>query len=106
MRIIRVFPRRTRATPDDDPVRVGPPGLFNEADEVHVSVTFTWDRERAEQLAHQWERVAPVKIGGVGWRSRSIPSATPAGSSFSVGISGAATRSPRAAARGAPADNL
>ena len=65
MKLIRVFPRRTRATPDDDLVRVGcGPGLFDEADEVHVSVTWTWDLPAAEELARQWEHVAPVKIGG------------------------------------------
>lgn len=64
-RIIRVFPRRTAATPDDDFVRVATgPGLFDEADEVHVSVTFTWDIPAAERLAKAWEPVAPVKIGG------------------------------------------
>ncbi len=64
-RIIRVFPRRTAATPDDELVRIGtPPGLFDEADEVHVSVTFTWDLKAAEKLAHQWGPVAPVQIGG------------------------------------------
>jgi hypothetical protein len=68
-RLIRVFPRKTRATPDDDLVRFGPPDLFDFADEVHVSLTFTWDRAKAERLAEQWQRVAPVKIGGVGWRT-------------------------------------
>jgi hypothetical protein len=64
-RIIRVFPRRTAATPDDEMVRVNtPPGLFDEADEVHVSVAFTWDLPTAEKLAHQWGAVAPVQIGG------------------------------------------
>jgi len=64
MRIIRVFPRRTKATPVDDLVRTGPPGLFDEADEVHISVTFTFDLPRAEWLAKQWADVALVKIGG------------------------------------------
>jgi len=40
------------------------PGLFDEADRVHVSVAFTWDLSRAEWLARQWERVAPVELGG------------------------------------------
>lgn len=75
--IIRVFPRRTKATPNDDMVRFGSPDLFDRADEVHISVTFTWDHDRAEQLAHQWERVAPVKIGGVGWRSEEFPFGDP-----------------------------
>jgi hypothetical protein len=63
-KLIRVFPSRTKATPDDDLARFGPPDLFDRADEVHVSVTFTCDRPAAERLAAQWERVAPVKIGG------------------------------------------
>lgn len=65
MRIIRVFPRKTNATPVDDLVRIGcVPGLFDEADEVHVSVTFTWDLPFAERLAQAWSCVAPVRIGG------------------------------------------
>lgn len=67
MRIIRVFPRRTKATPDDDLARFGPPQLFDEADEVHVSVTFTYDKAIAEELAEQWKYVAPVKVGGVAY---------------------------------------
>lgn len=65
MQIIRVFPRKTNATPDDDLVRIGTePGLFDEADEVHVSVTFTWDLPLAEKLVKAWSCVAPVRIGG------------------------------------------
>jgi hypothetical protein len=64
MRLIRVFPRRTRATPNDDLARVGLPTMFDEADEVHISVAFTWDIPLAERLAREWEAVAPVKIGG------------------------------------------
>ncbi|MDE2097996.1 MAG: hypothetical protein KGL39_12155 [Patescibacteria group bacterium] len=67
MRLIRVFPRRTKATPDDDLAYIGPPDLFAEADEVHVSVTFTWDKPAAERLAEQWRYVAPVKVGGVAY---------------------------------------
>ena len=64
MKIIRVFPRKTKATPIDELVRINrPPGLFDEADEVHISVAFTWDLPRAEWLAKQWKSVAPVKIG-------------------------------------------
>lgn len=65
MKIIRVFPRRTNATPIDGLAIVGrTPGLFDEADEVHVSVTWTYDLPAAERLAKQWAAVAPVKIGG------------------------------------------
>jgi len=64
-RILRVFPRRTRATPIDEGVRVGqPPGMLDAADEVHVSVAFSWDIPMAEWLCAQWESVAPVQIGG------------------------------------------
>jgi hypothetical protein len=64
-RISRVFPRRTKATPDDELAYVGSPNLFAEGDEVHISVTFTWDKASAERLAEEWRFVAPVKIGGV-----------------------------------------
>ena len=64
MKIIRVFPTKTKLTPDDDMVRFGPPGFFDSADEVHISVLFTWDKKHAEWLAKQWEPVAKVKIGG------------------------------------------
>jgi hypothetical protein len=77
MRLIRVFPGKTKATPDDALARFGPPDLFDEADEVHISVSFTWHRERAERLAHEWQHVAPVKIGGVGWRSAEFPHGDP-----------------------------
>jgi len=67
MRLIRVFPRKTKASPDDDLAYFGPPDLFAEADEVHVSVTFTADKPIAEQLAADWRHVAPVKVGGVAY---------------------------------------
>jgi len=72
MKLIRVFPRRTKATPDDDLVRFGPPGLFDDADRVHVSVTFTYDKAIAEQLAEQWRHVAPTEIGGVAYGDNSL----------------------------------
>ena len=65
MKIIRVFPTKTNATPTDELVRIhATPSFFDEADEVHISVTFTWDIPWAEWAAKQWERVAPVKVGG------------------------------------------
>jgi hypothetical protein len=69
-RIIRVFPRKTRATPTDALAYFGPPDRVAEADEVHVSVTFTYDKAFAEYLAEQWKHVAPVKIGGVAYGDR------------------------------------
>lgn len=66
MRVARVFPRKTVATPDDSLVFFGPPTLgLPEIDEVHVSVTFTYDKPKAEELAYQWGAVGvPVKLGG------------------------------------------
>lgn len=64
-KIIRVFPHKTRATPIDEDVRIRTtPGLFDNADEVHISVTFSWDLPWAEWAANQWKVVAPVKVGG------------------------------------------
>jgi hypothetical protein len=64
-RIIRVFPRKTMATPTDALAVVSrAPEPSDEADEVHVSVTFEWDLQKAEVLAEQWKSVAPVKVGG------------------------------------------
>ena len=65
MRIARVFPRHTSQSPTDELAFFEGPGLFPpEVDEVHVSVSFTYDIARADWLAKQWEGIAPVKIGG------------------------------------------
>jgi hypothetical protein len=67
VRLIRVFPRRTKATPNDRLAYFGPPDRLAEADEVHVDCTFTWDKPAAERLAEQWRFVAPTKLGGVAY---------------------------------------
>jgi len=72
MRLIRVFPRKTKASPDDELAYFGPPDFFAEADEIHVSVTFSYDKAIAERLAEQWKYVAPVKIGGVAYGDNSL----------------------------------
>jgi len=65
LKIARVFPRVTKATPNDELCFYdSPPADLPEIDEVHISVTFTYDMDKAEILAEQWQRVAPVKIGG------------------------------------------
>ena len=71
MRILRVFPRSTLATPDDTRAFVGDPPLEcmrpdpATIDEVHISVAFTWDIERAYRLVKAWGEFYPiVKIGG------------------------------------------
>jgi len=63
-RIIRVFPRRTSATPTDELAYVGLPDLWVEADLVQISVAFGWDLPQAEGLAREWRRIAPVEMGG------------------------------------------
>ena len=65
MKIARVFPRKTNASPTDDLSFFGLPSMFlPHIDEVHVSVTFDWDKKRAEWLAKNWEQIAPTRIGG------------------------------------------
>jgi hypothetical protein len=66
MRIIRVFPRKTTYTPIDDLAFIGDPPLFRPpADEVHVSVTFTWDIPEGKRLQAAWSQYYPVvKLGG------------------------------------------
>ena len=71
-RLIRVFPRKTKASPDDELAYFGEPDRLAEADEVHVSVAFTQDKLRAEQLAESWRRVAPTKVGGVAYGDASL----------------------------------
>ena len=67
MKIARVFPRKTNATPIDDMAFVGDPPVWPiECGEVHVSVTFTYDTSEAERLVRAWQHIAPVKIGGPG----------------------------------------
>ncbi len=66
MKIIRVFPRRTSHTPNDSMAFVGNPQLERpDADEVHISCTFTWDKLVAERLKLAWAQYYPVvKLGG------------------------------------------
>lgn len=70
MKILRIFPRKTTATPFDENVRINKiPCLFDEADNIKISVTFTWDIPKAEFLYNQWKYVAPCEIGGVAYGS-------------------------------------
>lgn len=74
MSIIRVFPRRTKATPDDAWAFVGIPPLWvtgsamaDAVSEVHVSCTFTWDLPEARRLVDAWQFAMPradVRLGG------------------------------------------
>jgi len=74
VKILRVFPRRTAMTPDDELSFVGDPPLFRPpdavVDEVHVSCTFTWDRNEAWRLEAAWREHYPfVRIGGPAFAS-------------------------------------
>lgn len=71
MRIARVFPQgKTIWTPTDQDCYFGPPELFTPSyDEVHISVVFTWDKNKAEQLAKNWEGHGKVIIGGPAYNS-------------------------------------
>lgn len=66
MKIARVFPRKTTATPDDLLAYVDkPPRNIPDIDEVHISVTFTYDIPIAEKIEREWRRFGiPVKLGG------------------------------------------
>ena len=66
LKIARVFPRKTKATPDDELAFTAPPPIIlPDIDEVHVSVAFTYDIPQAEQLAEAWYKTGvPVKMGG------------------------------------------
>jgi hypothetical protein len=67
-RILRVFPRRTAATPTDPLAFVGRPpfpSMIPECDGVHVSVAFTYDLPEAEALVKEWDVAGvPVSVGG------------------------------------------
>ena len=67
--IARVFPRKTAMSPTDALAFFGPPTIENIADciqagvtEVHISVTFTWDLEKAEYLYYAW-KIIGVPVG-------------------------------------------
>ena len=73
-KIARVFPRKTNMTPTDPMAFVGPPTIENLAmdiETVHVSVTFGWDIEKAEELYEQWHILGvPVEVGGPAFDDR------------------------------------
>ena len=64
--MIRVFPRRTKWTPDDDLAFIGYPPLFLPEDQpVRISITFTWDINHSVQLFHTWKaHFSDVQVGG------------------------------------------
>lgn len=63
--LVRVFPRKTSASPDDEFAFFGSPPDWYECENVHVSVTWKEDRALGEKLADEWRKVsASVEVGG------------------------------------------
>jgi hypothetical protein len=64
--MIRVFPRRTKWTPNDELAFVGDPPLFRPSIQpVFISCCFTWDISEAQRLFKAWNQYYPdVMIGG------------------------------------------
>lgn len=79
--IARVFPTKTSMTPTDSLAFFGSPTLdaiAAEPDEVHISVTFSWDLEKADELYYQWEMLGvPVEVGGPAFGDRMSETFTP-----------------------------
>jgi len=63
-KIIRVFPRKTKGTPDDDLSfgRIDKP--VGEADEIHVSVAFTYDLPLVDEIISTWRGRGEIMVGG------------------------------------------
>jgi hypothetical protein len=70
MRIARIFPRKTNATPDDELCFFGGPPDDLEIDKALISVTFTYDKVNAEKLYDSWSRKYPTEIGGPAYDDR------------------------------------
>jgi hypothetical protein len=68
MKIARIFPRKTNATPDDSLVFFDDPQI--EVDEVHISTTFTYDKEKTEKLAEKLSKKYHVKVGGPAYNDK------------------------------------
>lgn len=71
-----MFPRRTSYTPTDGLAFVGDPPLIPRyaVDEIHVSVTFSWDKPEGERLSESWQEQYPearVLLGGPAYGSPS-----------------------------------
>uniref|UniRef100_A0A6H1Z8B6 Radical SAM superfamily protein n=1 Tax=viral metagenome TaxID=1070528 RepID=A0A6H1Z8B6_9ZZZZ len=72
--MIRVFPRKTKWTPDDDLAFIGDPPLFRPANQpVYISVVFTWDRIEGERLLRAWSQYySDVLLGGPAFDSLAL----------------------------------
>lgn len=76
--IARVFPRKTAASPTDELAFFAEPTIEaistcirRNVQAVHISVTFTYDLERAEELYVAWQILGvPVEVGGPAFDDR------------------------------------
>jgi hypothetical protein len=67
MRVVRVFPRKTKWTPTDDFAFIGDPPILDRPEDqpILISCTFTWDIFEAKRLFNAWSAFyRDVKIGG------------------------------------------
>jgi len=65
MQIAKVFPTKTKMCPDRNNTYFGFPDKNTpQYDQVHISVTFTWDLPKIKQLEKAWNNFGKVKIGG------------------------------------------
>jgi len=65
MKFARVFPRRTNMTPNDSDAYIGLPPLgCPKYDQIHISVTFTWDIRKAVSLIDNWRPFGKIFLGG------------------------------------------
>lgn len=65
--IARVFPRKTKATPEDELAFIGEPSrIIDGLKEIHVSCTFESDLKEAHRLAVKWSGYHGIcaKVGG------------------------------------------
>lgn len=78
-RILRIFPHRTSYTPDDEMVYCSEGNttipmleMFPDFDEIHISCSFTWDKQHCRDLYYQLsDRInKPVKLGGPAFGSK------------------------------------
>lgn len=78
MAIARVFCRKTNACPTDELAFFGEPTIAdiatchaNNVEEIHISCTFAYDLQRAEDLYFAWQIVGvPVEVGGPAFDDR------------------------------------
>ncbi len=70
MKIARVFPVKTNYCPTDKDCYFDCPDMFTpkDYDEIHISVTFTWDIPKASRIQCGWGWLYPpekIRLGGV-----------------------------------------